>query len=75
MIMPTHKHRINLSVPAKLDHALHRLATRDELPVASKALELLTSAIELEEDKVLLTIAEEREIKKGKFLSHEKAWG
>lgn len=72
--MPTNKHRVNLSVPAKLDQALHRLATRDELPVASKALELLTRAIELEEDHVLLTVAEEREIKRGKFLSHQSAW-
>jgi uncharacterized protein (DUF2344 family) len=73
--MPTHKHRINLSVPAVLDRALHRLAVRDEQPVSSKALELLLRAIELEEDEVLLAVAEQREKKKGKFVSHEKAWG
>lgn len=72
--MPTHKHRINLSVSTVLDRALHRLATRDEVPVASKALDLLARAVELEEDEVFLAVAEQREKKKGKFVSHEKAW-
>ena len=72
--MPTHKHRINLSVPKDLDQALHKLAKRDQLSLSSKALELLRRAIEIEEDEVLLAIAEEREKTKGKFVSHDEAW-
>jgi len=72
--MPTLKHRVNLSVPVELDHALHLLARRDELSVSSKALELLRRAIEIEEDDVLLAITEHRDKKNVTFVSHEKAW-
>lgn len=72
--MSTQKHRINLSVPTQLDRALHRLATRDEQSVTTKALDLLTRAVEIEEDEALLAVAERREKKKAKFVSHEKAW-
>ncbi len=72
--MPTQKHRVNLSVPAHLDRALHRLAARDEQSVSTKALDLLTLAIEIEEDEVLSTIATRRESKRAAFISHQKAW-
>ena len=73
--MPTHKHRINLTVPADLDQALHKLAKRDQLSLSSKALDLLRRAIEIEEDEALLLVAEEREKEKVKYLSHDQAWG
>lgn len=73
--MPTAKTRINLSVPDNLDRVLHRLAKRDDLSVASKALDLINRAVELEEDEVFLQIAKARESKKKiKYLSHEKTW-
>lgn len=72
--MPTQKHRINLSVPAHVDRALHRLAARDEQSVSTKALDLLTRAIEIEEDEVLSVVATQRESKRGAFVSHQKAW-
>lgn len=73
--MPTTKTRINLSVPDNLDRVLHRLARRDDISVTTKALDLINRAIELEEDEVLLQIAQGRESKKKiKYLSHEKAW-
>lgn len=72
--MPTTKHRINLSVPAHLDRTLSRLALRDDLSVGTKTLELLTRAIELEEDEALLSVASKRESKSTTFVSHTKAW-
>ena len=72
--MPTTKHRINLSVPAHLDRMLSRLADRDDLSVGSKALELLTRAIELEEDETLLAVVSKRERTSAAFVSHTKAW-
>lgn len=72
--MSVYKHRINLSVSERLDRTLQRLATRDKQPVTTKALDLLTRAVEIEEDDVLLAVALRREKKKVKFVSHEKTW-
>lgn len=73
--MPTHKHRINLSVPHDIDQAIHKLALRDRISLSGKTLDLIKHALEIEEDGILLKIAEGREAKKGKLISHEKAWG
>lgn len=73
-IMPTLKKRINVSVSEEVEKALNRLAKRDHVPVATKALELLTEALELEEDRVLEAIANEREAMGGKFISHKDVW-
>lgn len=73
--MPTSKHRINLTVPDELNKILNLLANRDNMPVASKTLELLKEAVELEEDKILSAIADARfESDKGKHLSHDEVW-
>ena len=42
---------------------------------ASKALELIKAALELEEDQVWNRLAIKRDTKKAKFVSHEKVWG
>jgi hypothetical protein len=72
--MPTTKKRINISIPKALDDALLRLSERDEVPVASKAAELLRMAIEIEEDKVWDELARQRDTKGAKFIPHDKAW-
>lgn len=74
IFMATSKHRINLSVTAELDDALIKLAARDEMSVSSKVIHLLRHALEIEEDAVLQAVAEQRDQKGTKFLSHEAAW-
>lgn len=58
--MATTKHRINISVSKHVAEALEYLAKRDQEPVATKATKLLEEALDLEEDRVLSTIADER---------------
>lgn len=72
--MPTNMHRINLSVPHRMDVALQTLAKRDRTSLAAKTLHLLQQALELEEDVALMRIAEGRDGKKTTYLSHKTAW-
>lgn len=72
--MPSTKTRINLTVPSEVERDLHRIARRDDRSLATVALDLLRRALEIEEDGVLLEIAEGREKKRAAFLSHARAW-
>lgn len=72
--MPTTKHRLNISLPEHVDKAVARLAERDDVPQATKAAELLQRALEIEEDEVWNAVAERRDTKKARFVSHKKAW-
>lgn len=72
--MPTQKHRINISVPDDVQRSLEALAVRDEKPVATMTLDLLQRAIELEEDRILQSVAESRETESQKSVSHDDAW-
>jgi len=72
--MTTTKKRVNISVSATMEDALKALAKRDQMPVASKAAELLRHAIEIEEDEVWIRLASARDTKDAKFVSHKKAW-
>ena len=54
--------------------ALAKLARRDRVPQATKAARLLETALELEEDHVWDTIAQNRDTKNSSYLSHKKAW-
>lgn len=73
--MPTIKTRLNLSLPEKMEVVLTKLAHRDAVPRATKAVELLRVAMELEEDIALSKLAELRDTKDAKFLTHEEVWG
>ncbi|MDA8611383.1 antitoxin, RHH family protein [Candidatus Pacebacteria bacterium] len=73
-IMPTNKKRLNITLTPDLEQAIKYLAKRDKVPEATKAAELIKEAIEIEEDKILLQVAEERSEKGVKYLSHEKIW-
>ncbi len=44
------------------------------MPQATKALHLLGIALEIEEDMVFDRIANERDIKNARFLTHKQAW-
>ncbi len=72
--MPTAKKRINISLPAELDGVLEKLAIRDEMPVATKAVYLIKLAITVDEDDYFNAVAEGRDTQKAKFISHKNAW-
>jgi len=72
--MPTLKKRINITLPKTIDAVLEKISLRDGVPVATKAVELLRVALEIEEDAVWDKIAGDRDNKKAKFVSHEEAW-
>ena len=60
-----------VSLPDDVETALLRLAHREGVPPATKAVYLIKLAIELDEDAVWDKIASERDQKNTKFLSHE----
>lgn len=73
-LMATSKKRINISLPKDLELTLEALAERDDVPQATKAVHLLRVAIEVDEDDVLNRIAEKRDVKGAKFISHKDTW-
>ena len=72
--MATNKKRINISLPKDLELVLEELAERDDVPVATKAIELIKAAIEIDEDEVWNRLAEERDTPDAKFISHKEFW-
>ena len=72
--MSTTKTRINVSLSADVERAVIALAKRDQVPHATKAAELLRSALEIDEDMKLDVIARERDRTGVKFVSHKSAW-
>lgn len=72
--MPTLKRRLNLTLPKEIDDSLKFLATRDEVSQAYKAVDLLKIALEIEEDFYFNALAEKRDTKNAKFLSHKDVW-
>lgn len=72
--MATTKQRINITTNLDVEQALRQAAKRDGVPVATKASELLTIGLELEEDIALTAIATARTANSSEFVSHEQAW-
>ena len=72
--MPTLKQRINITVSADTGWALKKLAKMHQVPIATKAGELLEQALELEEDLIWAEIAEKRSKEKVKYIPHEIVW-
>lgn len=72
--MATTKKRINITADVDVEKALIRAAKRDNLPITTKAAELLRLALELEEDLILGSIANRRLSQKVKYLTYEKFW-
>lgn len=62
--MATAKSRITVSVGKSTWVALKAFAKREEVPVATAAVRLIEEALELEEDRFLPAIADERLAKK-----------
>ena len=72
--MATIKRRLNISLTKNVDRALTQIAKRDNVAQATKAMELLQKAIEIEEDAIWDAIASNRDKKNAKFVKHKKAW-
>ncbi|MDO8493433.1 MAG: hypothetical protein Q7S19_02705 [bacterium] len=72
--MSTTKNRINISVPRWTEIALEELAGRDNVPVATKTLEIIEDWLEMQEDMALARIVDKRVKAGGKYLSHEEVW-
>ena len=72
--MPTTKKRINITLSPELEQILTYLAERDHVPEATKASDLLMKAIEIEEDDIFNELAEKRDTKNAKFISHNEVW-
>lgn len=72
--MPTAKKRTNLILPDNVDSILNFLSKRDDVSKSSKAVQLIEIAIQLEEDEIWNALAESRDTKNAKFVSHKNAW-
>ena len=73
--MATTKKRVNISLSPEMEKVLTRLAKRDSVPEATKVVELLHTALEIEEDVAFGKLAEERFKSMGKTISHKEVWG
>ena len=72
--MPTTKMRLNISVDDDMQRSLSFLARRDRIPRATKAARLLEIALEMEEDRVWDELAQRRDTKNARYISHANAW-
>ena len=72
--MPTLNRRLNITLSPELDWAISKIAKRDRVPESTKAVEVLRSALLVEEDSVWEKLANERYKQKSKHISHKKAW-
>jgi len=72
--MATIKKRINISVSKDIEQMISKLAKRDQVPEATKAAHLIRIALEIEEDQIWDEIANVRDKKGVKFISHKVAW-
>ena len=73
--MATTKRRINISLPRRVDISLGKLAKRDDMPEATKALDLIMLALEIEEDQYFESVAKERMKGKIKWVTdNDKIW-
>ena len=74
--MATIKKRVNISLTPDMEAQVIELAKRDQVPTATKIADLLRVSLELEEDRLLSEIADQRvRTSTGKWLTHEEVWG
>ncbi len=72
--MPTTKTRLNITLLPEMEIAVTKLAIRDKISKSSKAAELIRLALEIEEDHLWNKLAQKRDVKGAKFISHKKTW-
>jgi len=73
--MATLKKRINISLSKETEQALKLIASRDSVPVATKAEEMVRIALELEEDVSLGALAGRRDTKDATYVPGTEVWG
>ena len=73
--MSTTKTRLNISLPDDTKDALLRIAKRDQIPAATKAVRLMEIGMEIEEDEVWDNIASRRDSKNTVFHPHIEVFG
>jgi hypothetical protein len=74
--MPTSKQRLNLTLPKHLAVFLKRISLRDEVPQATKAVQLLERALEWEEGEFKQSFVDEikRRTKEDKLIPAKKVF-
>lgn len=72
--MPTAKKRLNVTLPKSMAIFVQKIALRDDVPQATKIVQLLEKALEIEEDEYLCMIAESRDTKGAGTISHKEFW-
>ena len=72
--MPTAKHRISVSPSDALYEALAALSRKRKRAVSSISLELIETALELEEDAHFSRVADARLSSGERRVPHERAW-
>jgi len=73
-IMPTSKQRLNLTLPKHLAVFLKKISLRDDVPQATKAVQLLERALEWEEGEFKQSFIDEmkRRTKQDKLISAKR---
>lgn len=74
--MPTKNPRVNVVLERPIYDALGRIARREGASLSTTARDLLRAALEMQEDRFLTAVAEERErlFDRTRALSHEAVW-
>ena len=75
--MPTKKQRLNITLSKETAIFLKKIALRDDVPQATKVVELLEQALEIEEDKYFSEVAEKRDTPDARLIpleEVEKIW-
>ncbi|MGH7799628.1 MAG: antitoxin, RHH family protein [Thermodesulfobacteriota bacterium] len=74
--MPTRNPRINVVLEKPLYESIRRIAKKEGISISLKARDLLREALEIYEDRILESIASEREktFNRKKALSHGEIW-
>lgn len=75
--MPATNPRVNVVLEEPMYDSIRRLARRDKVSLSLKVRDLVKDALEMEEDRGLTALAEERErtYDASKALTHEQVWG
>jgi hypothetical protein len=75
--MPATNPRVNVVLEEPMYDSVRRLAKRDKVSLSLKVRDLVKEALEMEEDRGLTALAEDRERTYGtsKALTHEQVWG
>lgn len=75
--MPATNPRVNVVLEEPMYDSVRRLAKRDKVSLSLKVRDLVKAALEMEEDRSLTVLAEERDrtFDASKALTHEQVWG